>query len=267
MKQSIRALGWASKILWIAAASFMIMALYSPLKLVLEGQIEIGSPQPSFSNQTITISIPFFINNTGFFDISDLNVITSVGDPNGTLISESTTSVKNIQRGGRINETHAISIGINDVVSKNLTYLLFEDSVIVLGGSVGFRIAHVIPLQASTSVNMSWGAPFYHPSIRLMDLPEPYNSTHYEISARLSFENHSPFDIDGTLRLEVFNEKKEFLGLWIGEIRVLSGGDYDEPVTIFIPSVSIFMFSGRGEAHVHFESFMGIIDWRFPYGQ
>ncbi|UCE43780.1 MAG: hypothetical protein JSV57_05365 [Candidatus Bathyarchaeota archaeon] len=267
MKQSIRALGWASKILWIAIASFMIMALYSPLKLVLEGQIEIGLPHPSFSNETITVSIPFFINNTGFFDISDLNVTLSVGDRSGASISESATSVQNIPRGGRINGTHVISIGIDDVVSKNLTYLLFEDSVIVLGESVGLKIAHVIPLQASTSVNMSWGAPFYHPSIGLVDFPEPYNSTHYEIAAWLSFENHSPFDIDGTLRLEVFNERREFLGLWVGEIRALSGEEYNGTVNLFIPLASVFMFSGMGEVHAHFESPIGTMDWRFTYGQ
>jgi len=266
MRQSIRALGWASRILWIATVVFMVTALYSPLKLLLERQIEIGSPQPSFSNSTITVSIPLFINNTGFYDLSNLNVRTSVADHDGTLISASTTSAENIPRGGSINETHAISVGIGDIISKNLTHLLFNDSTLVLDLSVGLKIAHVIPLQVSTSLNMSWGAPLYDPAIRIVDSPEPYNSTHFNMTAELSFENHSPFDIDGTLSLEVFNERDEFLGLWGGLLSAHSGEPHNEQVTVYIPSDAIFKFSGSGEVHAHFESPMGSLDWRFAYG-
>ena len=266
MRQSIRALGWASRILWIATVVFMVTALYSPLKLLLEEQIEIGLPQPSFSKSTITVSIPFFVNNTGFYDISDLNVRTSVADRNGTSISTSTTSAANIPRGGSINETHAISVGIDDILSKNLTYLLFDDSALVLDVSVGLKIAHVIPLQVSTSLNMSWGAPLYDPAIRIVDFPEPYNTTHYSIAVELSFENHSPFDIDGALSLEVFNEQDEFLGLWVGHLSAHSGEEYNEHVTVYVPSSAVSKFSGSGEVHAHFESPMGSLDWGFTYG-
>ena len=264
MRQSIRALGWASKILWIAAAAFMVTSLYSPLKLILERQIDIGSPKPSFSNATMTVSIPFFINNTGFYDISDLNVETSVTDCNSTLISTSTTSVENIPRGGSVNETHAICVSIDDVISKNLTYLLLDDATIILDVSVGLKIAHVIPLKVSTSVNMSWGAPFYNASVRIADLPEPYNSTHYSITAWSSFENHSPFDVNGTLRLDIFNEREEFIGLWIDQVSAPSGGEYSEKVIIHVrPS----KFSGTGEVHAYFEGPLGSVEWWFKYGR
>ena len=263
MRQSIRALGWAGKILWIAIAAFMVTSLYSPLKLILEKQIDIGSPQPSFSNGTMTVSIPFFVNNTGFYEISDLKVTTSATDCNSTLISTSTTSVENIPRGGSVNETHAISVSIDDVMSKNLTYLLISDAAIILDVSVGLKIAHVLPLKVSTSVNMSWGAPFCNASMRIADFPEPYNSTHYRITAWSSFENHSPFDVNGTLRLEIFNKREEFIGLWFGEVSAPSGGEYSEKVTIYVkPS----KFSGAGEVHVYFEGPPGSVDWRFAYG-
>jgi len=263
MRQSIRALGWASKILWIAATVFMVTSLYSPLKLILERQIDIGSPQPSFSNGTMTVSIPFFINNTGFYDISDLNVTTSTTDCNSTLISTSTTSVQNIPRGGSVNETHAISVSIDDIISKNLTYLLLHDAAIILDVSVGLRIAHLIPLRVSTSVDMSWGAPFYNASIRIADFPEPYNSTHYSITAWSSFENHSPFDVNGTLRLEIFNEREEIIGLWIDQVSAPSGGEYSEKVIIY---VRLSKFSGTGEVLAYFEGPLGSVEWRFTYG-
>ena len=264
MRQSIRALGWASKILWIATAAFMLTSLYSPLKLILERQIDIGSPQPSFSNGTMTVSIPFFVNNTGFYDISELKVATSATDCNSTLISTSTTSVENIPRGGSITETHAICVSIDDFVSKNLTYLLLNDTAIILDVSVDLKIARVIPLKVSTSVNMSWGAPFYNASIRIADFPEPYNATHHSITAWSSFENHSPFDANGTLRLEIFNEREEFIGLWIDPVSAPSGGKYREKVTIYVkPS----KFSGTGEVLAYFEGPLGSVEWGFAYGR
>jgi hypothetical protein len=263
MRQSIRALGWASKILWIATAAFMVTTLYSPLKLILERQIDIGWPQPSFSNGTMTVSLPFSVNNTGFYDISDLEIATSVTDCSGMLISTSTTSVENIPRCESVNETHSISVSINDVILKNLTYLLSNDAVIVLDVSVGLRIAHVIPLKVSARVNMSWGAPFYNASLRLADVPEPYNSTHYTVSAWASFENHSPFDVNGTLRLEIFNEREDFIGRWMDQVSAPSGGTYSEKVTIYVRPAE---FSGTGEVHARFAGSLGSLEWWFMYG-
>ena len=205
MRQSIRALGWATKILWIAAAVFMVTSLYSPLKLMLERQIEIGSPQTSFSNGTIAISLPFFINNTGFYDISDLNVTTSVADYNGTLISTSTTSVQNIPRGGSVNETHRISISLNDIISKNLTYLLFDDTTFNLNASVGLKIAHIIPLQVSINTTWEWQAPLHNFSIKEKS-HSPYNATHSKVVVLLSFNNTSPYNWgDWTIIFELYN--------------------------------------------------------------
>ncbi|MFQ5758248.1 MAG: hypothetical protein ACE5IF_01065 [Candidatus Bathyarchaeia archaeon] len=267
MRQSIRALGWATKILWIATAVFMVTSLYSPLKLMLERQVEIGSPQTSFSNGTITVSLPFFINNTGFYDISDLNVTTSVTDQNGTLISTSTTLVTNIPRGGSTNETHVMSISIDDIISKNLTYLLFKDTTIVLDGSVELRIAHILPLQVSTSLNMSWEAPLYNLSIGKIGLPERYNSTHHSTTAWLSFENHSPFNLNGTIKLETFNEGDEYVGSGTDWINVPSREGYRKKVTIYVPSDNILKFTETGKVHAYFESPMGSLDWWFTYGR
>ena len=266
MRQSIRALGWATKILWIATAVFMVTLLYSPLKLMLERQIEIGSPQTFFFNGTIIVSLPFFINNTGFYDISDLNVTTSVADRNGTLISTSTTFVPDIPRGESANETHGMSISLDDIMSKNLTYLLFQNTTLILDGSVGLKIAHVIPLQVSTSVDMPWGAPLHNLSIGKMDFPDWYNSTHYNTTAWLIFENHSPFDLNGTIKLEAFNEKGEYVGSGTYCIDVRSGEEYDEKVTIYVLSDDLPKFSEIRRVHVYFESPMGSLEWWFTYG-
>lgn len=266
MKQSIGALGWATEIIWIATAVFIFTSLYSPLKMMLERQVEIGSTQTSLSNGTITMSLPFFINNTGFYDISDLNVTTYLADYRGTSISRSTTFVQNIPRGASVGETHEISISLNDIMSKNLTYLLFNDTTLILNGSVALKIAHVIPLQASLSGNTSWRAPFHSLSIVKMGFPDWYNSTHHSTTMWLSFENHSPFNVNGTIKLEIFNERDEYVGFGTDGVNVHSRKAYNEKVTVYIPSENLSKFTERGKAHVHFKSSLVSLDWWCIYG-
>jgi hypothetical protein len=266
MRQSIRALGWATKILWIATAAFVVTSLYSPLKLMLERQIEIGSPQTSFSNGTIAISLPFFINNTGFYDITDLNVTTSFADHDGTLISTSTTFVQNIPRGGIVNETHGISISLEDIMSKNLTYIFFNNATFNLNMSVGLKIAHVIPLQVWTNSTWISGAPLYNLSIGKMGFPKRYNSTHYNTTVRLSFENHSPFHINGTVKLEIFNDWNEYVGYGTSWVDAPSGTEYAKKVTIYVPLDNVSKFTETGEVHAYFRNPLFSLDWSFPYG-
>lgn len=224
MRQSIRALGWATNILWIATAAFMVTSLYSPLKMMLERQIEIGSPQTSFSNGTITMSLPFFVNNTGFYDISDLNVTTSVADYNGTLISTSTTFVQNIPRGENVSKTHRMPMSLKDIISKNLTYLLFNDTTFILNVSIGLKIAHVIPLQVSTNATWDWGAPLYNFPPPYSDIP--CNFTDHKMLIPLSFENHARFGVKGTMRLQVYNSQSEIIGSKTVPVNVPSHSKY-----------------------------------------
>lgn len=266
MRQSIRALGWATRILWIAAGVFIVTSLYSPLKLVLERQIEIGSPQVSLTDGTMAVSLPFFVNNTGFYDISDLNISTSVADYRGVVISVSKTFVQNIPRGGSVNKTHTMSVSLTDIMSKNLTHLLFNDTRLNLNASVGLSLAHVIPLRVSTMMNMSWGGPLCNLSIGGMDFPEWHNSTHYATAVWLSFDNHSPFDLVGVMRLEMFKESGEYFGLGIKEVNVPSGRKFSEEVIIYVPSGDLGKFTETGKVHVFFESPMGSLEWWCTYG-
>jgi len=114
---------------WAVIAIFMITCLYSAMSLMMNlmaGGIPLGEPEVSFSDGTATISLPFSINNTGLYDISDLNITTCIADYNRTLISTSTTIVPLIAHGSCIEEVHNISISLDKIVSKNTTYLLFN---------------------------------------------------------------------------------------------------------------------------------------------
>jgi len=199
MRQAIRALGWATTALWVFVLIFMGTIFYSLANL----GVGIGQSRAFPSNKGLTISLPLLINNTGYYDISELNLTTCVTDCNGTLVSASTTYVPSISRGSSIEQAHNISISLNDFVTKNLTYLLFNDSVLNVDTFIILKFAQTIYFQTSTNTTMPWGAPLYNFSVKEISC----NLTNRTLTVPIGFENHSPFDINGTIRLDVYDDK------------------------------------------------------------
>lgn len=202
MKQAIRALSIATTVLWILVVLFSATSIYSALKLSLG----FGRPRASVSSEVLTVSLPFYIDNGGFYDLSDLNITTDINNHDGALISDSTTLVPLISRGSRVEENHNISVSWNDIISKDLTILLFQDSVFNIDISVKLKYAHAIPLQLSTNTTMPWGAPLANLSIGEISFT-PINFTHFQVNVPFSFENHSFFALDGSVRLDLVDDR------------------------------------------------------------
>jgi len=200
MKHAIRALSIATTVLWILTVFFSVTSIYSALKL----SFGFGELEASASSEVFTMSLPFYINNGGFYDISDLNVTTDINSRDGMRISNSTTLIPLISRGSRVDRAHNISISMDDIISKDLTDLLFQDSVFDIDMFVALKYARAIPLQLSSNTTMFWGAPLANISIgEISYIPIPGNLTHLKIIVPFSFENHSSFTLDGTVRLEL----------------------------------------------------------------
>jgi len=207
MRQAIRALGWATKIFWIVIAVFMITCLYSAMGLMMGG-IRFGEPGVSSSNGTATVSLPFSFNNTGFYDISELNVTTCIRDYNGTLISTSTTFVSLIPHGSNVEEAHNISISLDEFVSKNLTYLFFNNGNFSVEIFAGLKFAYIFPFQISINATMPWGAPLNNFSIGEIS----FDYEDQKATIPLSFKNDSPFDVSGNLSFDIYNDRGELIG-------------------------------------------------------
>jgi len=229
MKYAIRALGWATAALWILVILFSGTVVYSAMQIGMNFGEE---PEMAVSNEEITMSIPFSISNGGLYDISELNITTFIAAENETVISRSTTTVPLISRGDTVNETHDISISLDDIVTKNLTYMLFNDINLSVGMLVGLTYAYAIPLTISTSLPMPWGAPLNNLAIGEISitLPPPL----LQVNVPLSFENHAFFGLNGTISLEIMDSLNELIGSGTTDILVQPGGGYDDtiPVTI-----------------------------------
>lgn len=250
MRQAIRALGWATKIFWIVIAVFMITCLYSAIYVIQAnmGGNPFGEPAVSFSNGTATMSLPFAFNNTGFYDISDLNITTCIADYNRTLISAATTFVPLIPHGNNVEETHNISISLDNIVSRNLTYLFFNSGNFSIEIFAGLKFAHIFPFQISINTTMPWGAPLNNFSIGEIS----FDYINRKIVIPLSFNNDSPyFDVSGNIHFDIYNYENELVDSGTITLDVKSGASYEGPLEL---PVDPLMLEERGRIHFFFET-------------
>jgi hypothetical protein len=248
MKWAIRALSLAIYVLWLIVIVFTVTAVYSATQLGIDFS---GEPQTSTSGGTMTLSVPFSINNRGFYDITDLNITTIIQESEGTLVSNSSTIVPLISSGSKVDATHNISISLNNMTSASLSRLLFNDTNFNVNMSLALNYARVIPLKISTSFqNFAWGAPLYNLSIGDVTVNSiPGNFTHVRAILPISFENHSFFTLNGTVRTEIVNTLNQKVGDSTTQINVppKSGGSI--PLTVFVST----SYGSLKEARLYFE--------------
>jgi len=246
MRYAVRALGWTTKIFWIFIVLFSATSVYSATNV----RMGFGEPQIFLSNEFMVISIPLFINNTGFYDLSELNITANAMDHNGSLALTSTTYVDVIKKGSSVKTTHNLSVSLEDIKSWVQTYL-FKDTIFNLDMSMKLNFAHVIPFQVSMNKTLPWGAPLYNFSIGQISYVY-YNVTHQRVIIPLSFENHSPyFGVDGMMRVEMCNASGGVIASGTSILDVPSHSKYEDQVELI---VDILKLTPSGEMHFYFET-------------
>jgi len=260
MRQSIRALGWTVNIAMILVAIFLVTSVYSMSSTLMGRGIGFGGYEAHVSNGVLVLSFPFFVNNTGYYDISEVNLTTYIRDYKGVLISTPTTFIERIAKGSLVEETHNLSISLADIITKNLIHLLLYDSEIKVDASVAFRYAYTFSFQMTIpNMSMPWGAPFY--SLSIERISPFYNGTHFILNVSLGFENHSFFSIIGTMKLKLYNELGESFGSGTIEVYAPPGSKYKDQIEVVIDD--ILKFTKKGYVHIYFD---GLGPVEMPYG-
>ena len=259
MRYAVRALGWATKILWILIIVFSATAVYSAMNI----RMSFGQPQAYPSSGFVVISVPLFVNNSGFYDLTELNMTVDVIDYNGSLLSASSTFVASIPRNSGVDTAHNVSMNLDDATSQ-LQFYLFNDAVFNIDMSLKVKFASAVPFQVSMNTTIPWGAPLYNFSVGQVSF-NYLNLTHQEVIISVSFENHSPyFGVDGFMRVEIYNDNDELLGFTVSGLNVPSHSSYDGQVEMIVDASKI---TGSGEVRFYFEtSTFSIGPVVMPYG-
>ncbi len=253
MKYAIRALGWATAILWIFVMLFSGTLAYSAMQIGVNFEQD---PEVTVSNYTMTMSIPFSISNGGYYDISNLDIATSIVAENEAVITSSTTLVPLISRGDTVSKTHDISVSLDDILAKNLTFMLLNDTDLNVDMLVALTYAHAIPLKISSNLTVPWGAPLSNLTI---GEPTFTRQPPYRAEVPVSFENHAFFSLNGTLRLEIV-ERNDLIG-WADEsISVPSEDSYNSTILVTIDRIPRLVIEVRLYLNeIYLESWMLVI--------
>lgn len=207
MRQTIKMLNWIIKILWIVTLLLPVTVALS-LANLLEGEnFGFREPTTSFSDGTFIMVAPFYVNNTGFYDLSSINFTIILRD-HDQKIASSSKFLPTIRAGTKTEANYTFSFTLENI-SMTGKQLLTEDKDLNLSASISFQVAYAITLGVSGEFIMRWYAPFYNLTITEFE----YDTITQKFSATVEFDNHAQFAIGGEFLIEIFNgDKSRLLG-------------------------------------------------------
>jgi hypothetical protein len=228
LRQTIRALGWTIAILWIITLLFPVTVALSLMKLSEAKNMGIQEPTTFFSNENFTLSMPFYINNTGFYDLSDIDINIQMGKENKT-ISAASTHLLNVPAGKKADCSLNFSFSLEELVLKD-SELLTNDTELDMNASLHLRVAYAMAFEASMGFTTHWGAPLHN--LTIYDVA--YNSAAHIFSFSVNFENHASYLINGTLTANLYNSTSALIGSDTQDVNVPSGESFQKSFTIIV---------------------------------
>lgn len=215
MKRVIKALDWLSKLIWVVIILLPITFGLSAEKLLEQDVIDFGEAIASLSDNEVCISMPLYINNTGYYDFSDFNLTTVLKDAEGRAVAQGETFILTIHAGSRVDVSHNVYVNM-DKLSEDMEHLLLNDASLDLNASLSLRFAYVLRIGLHTNLAVPWGAPLH--DLRISRVR--YDSENEELSMDLTFENHAPFTVEGKTYVIICNNMSEIISNTILNLEV-----------------------------------------------
>ncbi|MCX8153354.1 MAG: hypothetical protein N3E52_02860 [Candidatus Bathyarchaeota archaeon] len=255
MNVPIRALSLATTIFWILLVSFIAVSAFS-LK-----DLNFSLDEPKFTvtaDGKLLFSLPLSIENRGYCDLKDFQ-LTVFFDTTGRIISAGKSCVPIIQRGKSLTLLHNATLSIDDI-AKSAEHYLFNDANLTAQVTAGLTFADFVPAQISTNFTFSWGAPLYNFSAGQIDVAQ-FNATHSLVSLPISFENHAAFDLEGTMRIVLFDSADSLVGESQTRFQAEQHALCHERLEFYVPlSAGSLAAAQRGHCNVYFSTAL------FEYG-
>ena len=251
MKIPIRMISIVVTLFWIILIGFFVTAVYS----VKDVGFHLGEPEIHLTvfNETI-ISMPIAIDNQGYYNIGSFNLSTKIYDSYGDRITEGNTFIPVIEKGTAINARHNVTLDVDSILQNNQNYL-FNDTELVVYETVGLALAEIIPVQASTNFSVPWGAPLYNFALGNISYTS-FNGSHLTAIVPVSFVNHAFFDLNGNVRILLYNSTDSPVGLGEAAISAPQGASYQGEVGLTVEATEI---TEKGYCEVYIST--GIFDF------
>lgn len=195
-----------------------LTASISLMKIVNAQSIMLRQPEGYMEGENLTLSIPFYFKNSGFYELSDLQLNLAIKMRNETLSSSS--KMFKVEAGQAVSLRCNFSLSFKEL-AKNKE-LLVEDSSLNVNASLSFKVASALGLNVSVDAAIPWGAPFHNLSIESFS----YSQNDGTFSAALSFSNHASYTLKGPLSVEVYTFNGELLKSDVIYLNVPSGNSY-----------------------------------------
>jgi len=258
MRQGIRVLGWTVTIVALLVFAFLVMSAYSLFETVVMRQgIRVGQPILNISEERIVLSTPLIINNTSYFEISEFRILTVLKDSMGNNVTDATTTSGGVPRGSLKSLRHNVSISIDDIVYRNLTYLFINDTKFLMDNLLELKYANIIGFKILIpNASLPWGAPFSNLQIGKPSTPQPIQGKPNMVSVDLpvAFQNRSPFTIRGAISLKIYSHDGAFLGSGHETLDVEPNSPYSDDISVELSLESARNYTGRGYLEIRFET-------------
>ncbi len=174
--------------------------------MLLEGRnFGVQEPSVTLSNGTFTLITPFYINNTGFYDISDVNLTVVVTNGNQTL-SKFSEILPRIPAKQRVESNYTLSLDLDEIFTKDKT-LLTNNTNLDTDVSASFTVAYAITFGVSVTTTVPWDAPFCNLTVSAA----PYDALSQKFLISIGFHNKAMFPVNGNFTIELYNNENDFI--------------------------------------------------------
>ncbi len=194
-------IGVVTTVFWIFLIIFSVSVMYSAKDI----QFTFGDPQSTVTDEgKLQFCLPITINNRGQYGIGFFNVTTTISDNKTSEVAAGFTSIPIIPSGSKTIVSHNVIVDLHELFENHENYLLYDGDFSV-NETIGLNVAEVVPVHASTTLWMPWGAPLYGFSMGAFGC-EPSNSSHVLVRIPMSFENHALFELIGDAQLKIYDD-------------------------------------------------------------
>ena len=230
MRTALRVIGITTTILWIFVGAFIGITVYSALRI----RIEEFSGGGYFYGDKFIIRINVTIFNGGYFDITDISILTRLHMPLvGIELNRSSTFVRAIGAGERGRITHGFELDILSLLDRPEVVRAFllnsTDLELVLSFSLTYAIVFTVAMDVNTT--MPWKAFLSGFTVREYEVSPVDDEVDFILN--VTFKNESELGFNFWLR--AFDGS----GTPIGEsspISIDAGDTFDGQVVIPIPA-------------------------------